>query len=161
MRKKSVINKYLKARQKIIELIKPLSEEKWNEVFLGRWSLKDFVAHCIGWDIWGLKAIDEIIKGNLPSYYKYYNEDWTKMNDIFVRRFKRGRKRNLLLAVKKSQQKLIAKLKRVPEELYNKDFGLRWQGVKITLSSDTLYQAKDEEKHAKQIKQWFETGRPQ
>lgn len=76
MRKRAVINKLKKTRQKILDLTIFLPEEKWDEIFLGKWSLKDFFAHLIGWDIWSLKAAREIIKGKLPDYYhKYYDDD--------------------------------------------------------------------------------------
>ena len=52
MRKRSVINKLRESREKILNLVEPLSEEKWNEVFLGKWSISDLVAHLIGWDVW-------------------------------------------------------------------------------------------------------------
>jgi len=162
MKKKSVINNYIRTRQKIMDLIEPLSEEKWDEIFLGKWSLKDFVAHLIGWDIWGLKASYEILKGKLPSYYyKYYDDDWATINGRFVKRYKKGRKKNILAAVKKSHRKLVKELGKIPERSYNKDFGARWQGQKVTIASDTLFQANDEETHVKQIQRWLKTGKSQ
>ena len=75
MKKQIVIKKLIKARKKILDLIRPLSKQLWEEVFLGTWSLKDLVAHLIGWDIWGLRATKEILQGKLPSYYQYYDEE--------------------------------------------------------------------------------------
>ena len=161
MKKKEVIGRLVGVRKRILELIGPLSEDKWDRVFLGKWTLKDFVAHLIGWDILGLKATREILQGKLPTYYKYYKEDWEKINDRLVKKYKKGRKRSLLVAEKKFRRKLIGELKKIPEELYRKDFGIRWKGSKITLTSDTLYQANDEKVHLQQIKNWLKTGKKQ
>lgn len=159
MEKESVINQYVETRQKIIGLIELLPEKKWNEVFLGKWTLKDLVAHFIGWDVCGLKATNEILRSKLPSYYRYYDKNWAKINDTFVRHYKKGSKRNLLAKLKKSQNCLVKKLKAISAGFYNKDFGLCWHGFKITLALDTLFQAKDEEKHLKQIQRWLKIGR--
>ena len=161
MKKETVIKRLQQAREKILKQIELLPEEKWDEVFLGEWNLKDFVAHLIGWDTEGLKATQEIIKGKLPRYYQYYERNWTKINKKLVRKYKKGKKKDLLSRVKKSHQKLVKELEKILEELYNKDFGVRWKGSKITLASDTLYQADDEEIHAQQIKCWLKSGQRQ
>src|SRR3972149_7111072 len=107
MKKRIVINRLVKARQKILKLGEPLPEEKWDEVFLGKWSVKDLVAHLIGWDNWGLRATREILKGKLPSYYKYYDENWIAMNDRLVKGYKKGGKKKLLAAIKNSHRKIV------------------------------------------------------
>lgn len=160
--KKEVIKRLSEARWKILKLIEPLDKKKWNEVFLGKWTIADFVAHLIGWDIWGIKATHEILQGKLPSYYyKYYDDDWKTINDQFVKRYKKGNKSDLLNTLKKYRDKLTEKLENIPEELYHKDFGARWMEKVVTIESDTLYQADDEETHLKQIKNWLKTGKIQ
>lgn len=162
MRKRAVINNLVRAREKILELVELLPEEKWNEVWLGKWSISDLVAHLIGWDIWGLKATREILKGRLPGYYyKYYDDDWATINAQFVKKYKKGNKDDLLNSLKKQRDKLIKGLEKVPEELYHKDLGARWKGKIVTIASDTLFQAEDEKIHAQQIKKWLKTGMPQ
>ena len=161
MKKKTVIKKLEQARQEILDLIEPLPENKWNEIFLGKWSLKDFVAHLIGWDIRGLKATREIVQGKLPSYYECYDEGWRTINDQLVKQYKKGNKKELIAAVKEVRHKLAKELENIPEELYHKDFGIRWKSSKITLASDTLFQANDEKIHTQQIKRWIKTGKKQ
>lgn len=162
MGKRAVINKLIRAREKILKLVESLSEEKWNEIFLGKWAIRDLIAHLIGWDIWGLKATYEILKGKLPSYYyNYYDDDWATINDQLVKQYKKGDKHNMLDSLKKRRKKLIEELEKIPKELYNKDFGARWKGKKVTVASDTLFQADDEEIHAQQIQRWLKTGKAQ
>ena len=159
MEKQIVIKKLIKARKKILDLIRPLSKQLWEEVFLGTWSLKDLVAHLIGWDIWGLRATKEILQGKLPSYYQYYDEDWKSFNDKLVNKYKKGNKNDLLVSIKNSHKKLVEELERIPDKLYNKNFNLTWKGFKVTLTSDTLTQSDDEEIHTKQIKDWLKNQR--
>lgn len=160
--KKEVIKRLSEARRKILELIEPLDEKRWSEVFLGKWTIADFVAHLIGWDIWGKKATHEILQGKLPSYYyKYYDDDWKTINDQFVKRYKKGNKKDLLNALEKHRNRLVKELEKITEEFYNKNFGARWMKKVVTIASDTLFQADDEEIHLQQIKDWLKTGKIQ
>lgn len=161
MTKREVIKSLDEVRQKIVSLITPLNEEKWCEVFLGKWTVADFVGHLIGWDIWGRKATKEILQGKLPSYYADEEPDWVRINDKLVKNYKKGNKKDLLAAVKKSHTQLLAELKKVPEKLLDKDFNIRFEGKKITLTSDTMDQALDEEIHLKQVRNWLKTGKIQ
>lgn len=162
MSKREVIKRLSEVRRKILALIEPLDDKRWNEVFLGRWTIADFVAHLIGWDIWGLKATREILKGELPSYYfKYYDDDWKTINDHFVKQYKKGDKNDLLNALEKYRNKLTEELEKIPEEFYNEDFGARWMKKVITIASDTLSQVDDEEIHLEQIKNWLKNGKIQ
>lgn len=142
--KQEIIERLVSSRMEILTIIESLAENKWNQTFLGKWTIADLVAHLIGWDIEGMKATDEILKSKVPSYYSHYDPGWSAFNDQLVRKYKIGNKGELLKKVKKIRLELITKLNTIPEDLFNKDLNIRWQGKVITLASDTLDQALDE-----------------
>lgn len=150
-----VIKALSAVREKTLLAIESLHQNTWAEVFLGTWSLADLVAHFIGWDIEGKKATKEILQRKLPSYYLQYDKNWATINNDFVKKYKKGDKHTLLAAVRKSHAQLVAELEKVSENLFNKDFGIRWKGKIITVASDTMSQAIDEEKHFQKIKYWL------
>ncbi|MBI3070168.1 MAG: ClbS/DfsB family four-helix bundle protein [Candidatus Levybacteria bacterium] len=146
------------SRNQIIGQIENLDESRWEEVFLGTWTLKDFVAHLIGWDIWGKKANKDILSGNLPKYFVYEDRDWEAMNAQFVKKYSKGSKKSLLHKVKKTHEEVIHDLKELPEEVILKDFNVRRKGYRWTIYDDTWTQIKDEYEYAQQISRWLKTG---
>lgn len=154
MKKEAVIDKLQRARKKIIDLIEPLPEETWKEVFLGTWCLKDVAAHFIGWDGENLKSIKEICLGTLPSCFEHYDENWVSYNKLLVARYKKGNKSELIAAMNASHTRYVDALKNIPEDLFYKDFGIRWQRYKITVAVNASYEASDEKIHTQQIVRW-------
>lgn len=84
-----------------------------------------------------------------------------KINNNFVKRYKRATKNNTFSSVNRLHHKFVEELEKIPEKIFNKDFGARWRGKKVTIASDTLFQAIDEENHIKQIKNWLRMGKCQ
>lgn len=160
-KKKYILKRLTLARKEILDLIEPLPEKKWHKKFLGKWTLFDFVAHLIGWDTWGAKATREILKGELPAYYKYFDHNWVKFNDFLVKKYRKPTKNSSLRAVRSSHQRLINQIGKIPERKITHDFGLRFWHDPITIKSDTLYQANDELDHSRQLARWLKTGKSQ
>lgn len=156
MKKQEVLTRLRTVRRRIIELLRSIPEDKWDEVFLGTWALRDVAAHFIGWDIENARSVREICVGKLSSCFDHWDENWVSYNEILVNRHKKGGKQELLRAMEQSHGQYLKTLKGVPDELFDKDTGLRWKNYVITPAVNAEYEAQDEELHAKQIQDYFQ-----
>ena len=68
-KKQQVIAGLVDARSKILASVAALPPAQQDVVFLGEWSVKDLLAHLIGWDFANLEATKEALAGKLPSFY--------------------------------------------------------------------------------------------
>ena len=131
LRKEQVLSDLLKTRQAILAEAANLSDEQQSQVFLGIWSIKDLLAHLIGWDITNRKAVRSVLHGKVPDFYKHYDREWQEYNAILVRKYKRDSSKELLAEARESQEQLLDFLTTIPPEKFNKDFGVRFRGYKI------------------------------
>jgi uncharacterized damage-inducible protein DinB len=150
-KKDKVIAELVEARRKILDAAAALPLEKQDEVFLGIWSAKDLLAHLVGWDYTNLAAVEEILAGQLPSFYAHHDRDWRTYNTGLVAKYKREASVALLSLVQDSHQRLVDFLRTVPAEEFGKDRGLRFRGYKVTIARLLQAEASDEETHYKQL----------
>lgn len=151
-KKEKVISGLTETRRRILNAASSLPPEKQDEIFVGIWSVKDLLAHLIGWDLTNLQAAKEILAGSLPSFYTRYDRDWKTYNAELVRKYKKDNFVDLLALVENSHRKLIGFLKTIPADEFGKDRELRWQGYEITLASLLEVEGQDEETHYAQVK---------
>jgi hypothetical protein len=154
-KKDKVIAELVEARRKIFDVASYLPPEKQGEVFLGIWSVKDLLAHLVGWDFTNLAAVQEILAGQLPSFYAHHDRDWRTFNAGLVAKYKRDDFAALLSLVQGSHQRLVDFLGPVPAEEFSRDRGLRFRGYKVTIVRLLQAEASDEEVHCKQIQAWL------
>jgi len=154
-KKDKVIAALVEARRKILDTAVALPPEKQDEVFLGIWSVKDLLAHLVGWDYTNLAAVQEILAGQLPSFYAHHDRDWRTFNAGLVAKYKREDFRDLLSSVQDSHQRLVDFLRTVPAEEFGQDKGLRFRGYKVTIARLLQAEASDEEVHHQQIQAWL------
>ena len=145
MGKHEVIDKAKNIRGKLVELFETIPDTRWDEVFYGKWSLKDLIAHIIGWDIENAKSVKEIISGKVPSCFAYWDENWVTYNDVLVGLYKKGGKSDLLAKMRESYEEYTRVLSDVPDELFEKDTGLRWHEFSMTPKLNVEYEFQDEE----------------
>ena len=155
LRKDQTISNLLEARRNILAVVSKLSTAQRNLVFLGIWSIKDLLAHLIGWDYTNVEAIKSVLDGQLPSFYKHKDKDWQTYNAMLVNRYKRDSSKELLAAVKESQKELIDFVQTIPPEHFNKDFGVRFRGYKVTVQRLLEADTKDVRTHREQIVSFF------
>jgi hypothetical protein len=154
-RKDEILSTLVEARRKIIAELSKLSRAQQNQVFLGIWSVKDLLAHLIGWDNTNLQAVKRVLKGQLPSFYEHRDRDWQTYNTMLVKKHKKASFQELLAAAKASQAGLIEFLQTVPPESFNKDFGVRFRGYKVTIQRLLEAETRDEQIHCQQIADLF------
>lgn len=155
LRKDRILAALVETRQNILAEALKLSDEQQDQVFLGIWSMRDLLAHLIGWDHTNLDAVKSVLATRVPAFYDHQDRDWQTYNAMLVRKHKKGPSRELLARAKVSQAKLIAFLQTVPPENFNKDFGVRFRGYKVTVQRLLEAEMKDEETHRQQITNFF------
>jgi hypothetical protein len=159
LRKDQILSAFVETRQGILAEISKLPEAEQNQVFLGTWSVKDMLAHFIGWDNTNLLAAKSILKGELPGFYKHRDREWRTYNAMLVRKYKKGSFQELLTVAKNSQEKLIKFLQTIPPELFNKDFDVRFRGYKVTVQRLLEAERADEQTHHQQVTDFFKKSK--
>jgi hypothetical protein len=153
-KKQQVIAGLVDARSKILASVAALPPAQQDVVFLGEWSVKDLLAHLIGWDFANLEATKEVLAGKLPSFYAHHDHDWRTYNARLVAEHKREDFAALLEAVEDSHRQLEEYLRTVPAEEFGKDRGLRFRGWRVTITALLKAETSDERKHHEQIEEF-------
>jgi hypothetical protein len=144
-KKKTVIIQTLKeVRAQIMDTILSLPREKLDQPFLGVWTLKDLMAQLIGWDFSNLDAIKNLLCGQLPAFFLYVDKDWQEYNAQLAERYRAQDFQSLLQALSDSHIELIAFLEELPDEVFENDHGVEYQGNQITVSRLLEIEAQDE-----------------
>ena len=148
----------IETRTALLHAALQLSHEAQDTVFLGIWSVKDLIAHLIGWDFANLAAAKDIQAGKLPEFYAHYDKDWKTFNAELVAKYKREDFEELSALSRDSQGQLIAYLESVPAEAFEKDFSVRsGRNYKVTIARLLQAELKDEKEHLKQIRDFRES----
>jgi hypothetical protein len=155
LRKDQTLSALTEARQKLLSAASKFSEEDQDLIFLGVWSVRDLLAHLIGWDQTNINAIKSVMQNQVPAFYEYRDHDWQTYNAMLVTKYKRGSIQELVLTAKASHEKLIRYLQMLPSEIFNKDFGVRFRGYKVTIERLLEAETKDERIHHQQIIDFF------
>jgi hypothetical protein len=144
------------ARKRILEVADSFAPEQGDVIFLGTWSVKDLIAHLIGWDFTNIQAMQDICADQLPQFYAFHDRDWQTFNAQLVGAYKKDDLTELLGDALASQQQLIAYLQTLPAEEFDRDRGLRFRGWKVTMARLLRAEVEDEQKHYTQIKTFVE-----
>ena len=151
IQKDQIIIGLVETRQNILLAAAALPPETQNEIFLGTWSAFDLIAHLIGWDLTNIKAIKAVLASRLPDFYNHQDRDWKTYNDHLVTKYKKADFEALLQSARDSHQELIDFIKTVPDKEFNKDYGVRFKGYKVTIGRLLKAELDDEKKHYEQI----------
>jgi hypothetical protein len=156
--KDKLISGLIETRRQILDAASLLSPIERDEIFLGIWSVKDLLAHLVGWDFANLEATKAILAGELPDFYAHYDRDWQAFNARLVAEYKRDDFADLLSSVEDSHQKLIDFLTTIPAEELGRDRGVRFRGYKVTIARTLQAEIDDEKTHHAQIKEFGESA---
>ena len=151
-KKDDIISALTEVRRKILHVAYTLPREKQGEVFLGEWSVRDLLAHLVGWDYTNIEATKSILSGELPEFYSHHDRDWASYNAFLVERHKTEDYAEVLHSVEASHRALVDLLATVPEDEFEKDRGIRYNRYKVTIARLLQAEADDEEEHYRQIK---------
>ena len=154
-KKEWIISEMQRVRSELLTEVAALSRKERDTVFLGIWSVRDLLAHLAGWDYANLKAAKSILAGELPSFYEQKDRDWQTYNAMLVKKYGSNNFRELLATLRGSQKKLIDHLQTIPPEDFNRDFGVRFRGYKVTIQRLLEADVKDVRIHHQQIVDFF------
>ena len=154
--KDEVISGLIEARACILAAASLLPADKRDQIFLGAWSVKDLLAHLVGWDFTNVEASQEILEGKLPSFYAHHDRDWKTYNASLVEQYKKDTWADMVSAVERSHRKLIDFLKGVAAEEFDRDRGLRAGRYRVTIARLMQAERTDERKHCEQIRRFGE-----
>lgn len=155
-RKDQILTALVETRQDILTEASRLSDQERDQVFLGIWSIKDLLAHLIGWDLTNLQAVRSVLNGKVPDFYKHHDRDWQSYNAILVKKHKKDSCKELLAEARESQGQLLEFLNTIPPEQFNRDFGVRFRGYKVTVQRLLEAEREDEQTHLQQIMGFFQ-----
>lgn len=150
--KLKLIEDLLSARGELLDTIQVLTPEQRDQPLIGEWSVKDLIAHLVGWDITNLKAVQEILAGRRPTFFQYYDKDWRSYNAQLVSRYKVEPFADLVSAVEASHQEFIAFLEACSAEEIAQGKARTSSGRTITIRNLLRAEADDERQHALQVR---------
>jgi len=154
-KKEWIISKLQRVRSELLTEVAALSPKERDTVFLGIWSVRELLAHLAGWDYANLEAAKSILAGKLPAFYEQKDRDWQTYNAMLVKKYKSNNFRELRATLKDSQKKLVDYLQTVPPEEFNRDFGVRFRGYRVTIQRLLEADIKDVQIHHQQIVDFF------
>jgi hypothetical protein len=154
VKKEDLIRRFVQVRQSLLDAASLLPPAKQDEVFLGDWSVKDLLAHLVGWDHTNAEAVQAILAGALPAFYEHYDRDWRTFNAQLVAEHKRHDFTELLTSVENSHRELVELVETVPAEELSRDTGVRFRGYKVTIARTLEAEVKDEKVHHAQIEEF-------
>jgi hypothetical protein len=153
-----LISEFVATRRQIVDLASSLAPPQQDAVFLGVWSVKDLLAHFVGWDYANMEAVEAIRAGRLPAFYAQADCDWAIFNAGLVAEYGQGDFADLLASAEASHGELVGLLKAIPLEEFDKDFGVRYKGYRVTIARTIRSELRDEKRHFKQLKEFKESG---
>jgi len=157
-KKEQVIAELIEARRGILDAAATPLAEQQDEIFLGVWSVKDLLAHLVGWDLANLAAAGEVLAGQLPAFYAHHDRDWQTYNARLVAQHKKADWGEMVAAVEGSLRELVAYVRTIPAEELDRDRGVRYKRYKVTIARLLQAEAGDERRHAAQIREYWRLG---
>jgi hypothetical protein len=142
-------------RQDLLQTVSAVPLERLDTHFLGEWSVKDLIAHLIGWDHTNLRAIQEILAGQYPTFFESYDKDWQSYNARLVEKYTLEPFSALLAAVDTSHQQLLTFAESLAPDLVFNCKVKSTTGRTVTIRNLLRAEANDERRHAEQVRAWL------
>ena len=150
-RKNEYIAALTTARQELLAAADAVPPEAYDTPCIGVWSIKDLLAHLIGWDETNRNAVQEILRGERPAFFQYYDKDWQTYNASLVRRHRREPLSALLADLEASHQRLLDDLQSLSARQVLEGKSPPEKGRPVTIRRLLRAEAADERKHAAQV----------
>jgi len=128
------------------EAVKGLNEAHLTEVWLGSWSIKDIVAHIVGWHRELAPALERMARGERPILEGKRYEDVDAWNARFTAAARGTEVADLLLQLDGSHEAFMRAASGVPEE--------RFEAGKTAYRIVDQNTAHHYREHAEQIRAW-------
>ena len=149
--KQDIIADLVAARENLLAIIRQLPPGCLDIPCIGTLNIKDLVAHLVGWDFTNLQAVQEILAGQRPSFFQYYDTDWRSYNARLVETYRKETFDAMLAEVTVSRQQLITFLYALPAADILQGKSPKEQGRTVTIRYLLHAEAADERKHSVQV----------
>jgi hypothetical protein len=157
-RKAEILSGWSQIRGEILDAASALPTDSQEVPFVGVWTAKDLLAHLIGWDYANLQAAEEILQGQVPSFYEHQDRDWATFNALLIDRYGREEMDEVLRSLRDSHEKLLEYMKDLPPEEFWADRGVRHKGYRVIIGRLMRVEWEDEKEHLEQIRQFATEG---
>lgn len=117
------------------------------------WTPRDIVAHLIGWNRHIVQGAKQILCGELPFYDVDPGPNYSKVNAALVRQYGDTDRSVLLERLAESAGELMAFLRAIDPGEWDRDFGVRHKGEKLTVKSTVDDLIADYDHHRAQLEE--------
>ncbi|MEW5938020.1 MAG: hypothetical protein AB1750_00040 [Chloroflexota bacterium] len=138
-------------RESILTEALALPANAHTRVFLGTWTVMDLLAHLAGWDDANQRAAHDVLDSLLPEFYEHHDHDWKLYNAMLVAIYKRPTLKEEVDLARETQKQLLDYLQTLPVEDFNRDTGVRFKGIKVTIARLLQAELDDEKTHFEQV----------
>jgi len=150
--KRELIDGLVSARREILSAVAEFPPGLHDRVFIGTWTVMDLMAHLVGWDFTNLQAIQQILAGQFPTFFQFYDRDWKSYNARLVQEYKVEAYSSLLYRLHDSHRELINFLESLPAADIVTGKAYNERGRSTAIRSLLSAEAKDELEHGEQIR---------
>jgi hypothetical protein len=139
-----------RTRAALIEAVESVPAGLQDRPFVGRWDLKDVVAHTIGWDYTNVEALPDFADGRLPAFFDRYDPDWAGVNAELVARYRVEDWRALIRSLHDAQIAFGEALSGLRDA--DLDNAVPWRGRRVSLRGMLRAISRDEAEHVRQVR---------
>ncbi len=117
------------------------------------WTVRDILAHLIGWNRHIVRGAQQILSGELPYYDVDPGPDYSKVNAALVREYGDVDRAALLARLAASTAELTEFLRAIHPAEWDRDFGVRHDSETLTVKSTVDDLIADYDYHQRQIEE--------
>ena len=150
MNQREAIAKFESTLKRVSDCIAALDDATYDAP-VNNWSTRGILAHFVGWNDYIVRGCKEVQLGLEPFYEENAGENCCNVNAAFVEQFAATPRDDLLSELSASGKRLMDYIASVPTENYTKDFGVKYEGEIVTVSTAFDETIEDYEHHEKQI----------
>ena len=144
--KDELLNRAAQEYKAFYQALDGLNEADLTEVWLGGWSIKEIVAHMVGWHRELTPALERIARGERPFSAEVSYADVDAWNARFAGALRDRQIEDVLLDFDKSHEAFLRAAARVPDE--------RFQPGRTAYKLVDLNSAHHYREHGEQIRAW-------
>ena len=146
----ALIAEFNRVRTELIDAVSSMPPNLRDEAFVGAWSVKDVVAHTVGWDYTNIEALPDFRAGRLPAFFARYDAGWAAINADLVARYRLKDWDTLIASLRYSQRAFTDVLRGLTDA--DLDNVALWGERRITLRGMMRAVSRDESEHVAQVR---------
>ena len=108
-------------------------EDRSFTSMINRWSVRDIVAHLVGWNRYIIEGSEQIMTGELPWYDVDPGENYSKINAVVIRQYPSVNRTELVDELRASAAELMDFLRSVDAGDWDRYFGVRHGEETLTI----------------------------